>query len=59
MRTLLDPTNDIVFKIMFSRPESTGLLVSLLSAVLRPASSIERVDILSPELARDAVTDQN
>jgi len=58
MRTLLDPTSDIVFKIMFSRPDSTELLISLLTAVLRPKVPIARVTILNPDLVKAAVTDR-
>ncbi len=37
MRTTLDPTLDIVFKLLFGASESHEALISLLTAVLRPA----------------------
>lgn len=39
----LDPKLDVVFKILFASPETKGSLISLLTAVLRPASPIEDV----------------
>ncbi len=58
MTVLLDPTNDVVFKIMFSRPDSTDLLVSLLTAVLRPPSPISEVTLLNAALDKNSITDR-
>lgn len=58
-RHLLDPTLDIVFKLLFSStPEGRELLVLLLTAVLRPKSPIAQLEILNPELAKDAIADK-
>ncbi len=54
----LDPMLDVVFKLLFSRPNSEELLISLLTAVLRPPSPIESVVILNPELEKETVRDR-
>jgi hypothetical protein len=46
----LDPKLDVVFKILFSAPENRELLISLLTAVLRPSSPIAAVDGLNPQM---------
>lgn len=40
MRTTLDLTLDIVFKLLFEARESREALISLLTAVLRPVVSV-------------------
>jgi predicted transposase/invertase (TIGR01784 family) len=55
---LLDPTLDIVFKLLFTDPRNERLLISLLTAVLQPESSIKTVTILESELGRDQVDDK-
>ena len=47
-RRTLDPKLDVVFKILFASPEAKGSLISLLTAVLRPASPIKDVEVLNP-----------
>ena len=59
MRPLLDPKQDLVFKLLFSRPGNEHLLVSLLNAVLRPASRIVSVTILNPGVPGGAIEDKN
>jgi len=54
----LDPMLDVVFKLLFSRPDCEDLLISLLTAVLRPASPIESVVVLNPELEKETVRDR-
>ena len=50
-RRTLDPTLDVVFKMLLTRtPQSHELLVSLLTAVLRPRSPFARVVVRNPEL---------
>ncbi len=50
-RTTLDPTLDVVFKMLLTqRPESHELLVSLLTAVIRPPSPLARVEVRNPEI---------
>jgi len=54
----LDPMLDVVFKLLFSRPDCLDLLMSLLTAVFRPASPIESVVVLNPELDKHSVGDR-
>jgi predicted transposase/invertase (TIGR01784 family) len=50
-RRTLDPTLDVVFKMLLTRgPESHELLVSLLTAVMRPRSPFAKVVVRNPEL---------
>ncbi len=55
--TTLDPKLDIVFKMLFGRPENRELLVSLLDAVLHPPSPISSVQVES-ELGKETVEDK-
>ena len=55
---LLDPKLDVVFKLLFAEPRNRALLVSLLTAVLRPNSPIANVTVLDPELPKDLVLDR-
>lgn len=59
MHTLLDPTLDIVFKLLFTRdPESHDALVGLLNAVLRPAKPVSEVVVLNPGIGPEAIEDK-
>lgn len=58
MRSTLDPTLDIVFKMLFASPESTDTLIALLTAVLRPVSAISSAEVLNPEVTREQVDDK-
>ncbi len=49
MRSTLDPTLDIIFKMLFARDEAQ--LIALLTAVLRPARPIAKVQVRNPEVA--------
>lgn len=55
---LLDPKLDVVFKLLFAEPRNRALLISLLTAVLRPTSPIVNVTVLDPELPKDLVLDR-
>ena len=55
-RRTLDPKLDVVFKILFSRNED--LLISLLTAVLRPEVPIASVTIANYALPKSAVQDK-
>lgn len=55
---LLDPKLDVVFKMLFAEPRNRALLISLLTAVLRPTSPIVDVTVLDPELPKDLVLDR-
>ncbi|MFZ5893236.1 MAG: Rpn family recombination-promoting nuclease/putative transposase [Myxococcota bacterium] len=52
---LLDPIIDIVFRILFGKPENKRLLLSLLNAVLAPEVPIVDLEVLSGELPKDSV----
>jgi hypothetical protein len=54
MAARLDPTYDVVFKLLFSRPSCKDLLISLLTAVLRPKQPITSATVLNPELKKNA-----
>ena len=54
-RSTLDPTLDIVFRMLFSSAEGRDSLRALLTAVLRPKVPITNVEILNPELPREHV----
>ena len=56
MRDLLSPSLDFVFKSLFALPANKDMLISLLSAVLRPASPIRDVTVLNPELPKTAAS---
>ena len=58
MRTTLDPTLDVVFKMLFGSRASRGALVDLLTAVLRPPRPITDVRVLNPEVGREQVEDK-
>lgn len=55
MRTTLDPTLDIVFKLLFGASTSRDSLIALLTAVLRPPVPITDVRVLNPEIDVEAV----
>ena len=59
MRRTLDPTLDIVFKLLFADSKNRDLLIALLTAVLRPKSPIRSVTVLNPEVSKEAVTDKS
>ncbi len=48
--TTLDPKLDLVFKLLFADPRNQRLLVSLLTAVLRPAVPLTGAVVLNPGL---------
>jgi predicted transposase/invertase (TIGR01784 family) len=59
MRRLLDPTLEVVFKLLFtSAPESPRVLRSLITAVVQPPSPIANVTVLNPEIPKEAVLDK-
>jgi predicted transposase/invertase (TIGR01784 family) len=54
----LDPTLDVVFKLLFADPSNKRLLISLLQAVLQPDVPIGDVTVLNPELPKELVGDR-
>ncbi|MBI5536061.1 MAG: Rpn family recombination-promoting nuclease/putative transposase, partial [Deltaproteobacteria bacterium] len=58
MFTRLDPKLDVVFKLLFTRPGSEGILIALLSAILRPPSPIRSIKVLNPDLEKEAIPDR-
>ena len=51
----LSPLNDVVFKLLFTRPDCEDLLLSLLNALFRPLEPIVSARILNPDLPRGIV----
>jgi hypothetical protein len=49
-RWSLAPKMDVVFKLLFAAEKNRELLISLLTALLRPESPIESVEVLNPEI---------
>ncbi len=58
MPRVLDPTNDVVFKLLFGHPDHEGLLIALLNAVLLPPTPIVRATVLNPELGKVVLSDK-
>ena len=58
MPGILDPTLDVVFKLLFTQPGRQELLTSLLTAVLQPPSPIDSVVVLNPDVEKDTVRDR-
>jgi predicted transposase/invertase (TIGR01784 family) len=54
----LDPKLDVVFKILFADPSNKDLLLSLLTAVLRPQRPIVDAEVLNPEVPRELAADK-
>jgi predicted transposase/invertase (TIGR01784 family) len=57
-RSTLDPKQDVVFWMLFALERNRPLLMSLLTAVLQPASPISSVELLDPDLDVFAVDDK-
>lgn len=55
---LLDPKNDVVFKMLLARERNRGVLRDFLTAVLSPAEPIEVIEVLNPELPKDHLDDK-
>jgi hypothetical protein len=53
MDRYLDPTLDVVFKLLLGSPETKDCLIALLTAVLKPASPITDVVVLNPGVAKE------
>jgi predicted transposase/invertase (TIGR01784 family) len=58
MRWTLDPKNDAVFNMLFADPARKGLLIRLLTAVLRPKRPIRDAVVQNPKLPRAVVGDR-
>ena len=58
-RRTLDPKLDVVFKMLFGDPRHQRLLVSLLEAVMQPATPITEVTVLNPGLPKDLAGDKD
>ena len=55
---LLDPTIDVVFKIIFADEKNKPLLISLLTSVMKPSIPIREVEILNPEIPKEFSDDK-
>jgi predicted transposase/invertase (TIGR01784 family) len=49
-RVTLDPTLDVIFKLLFAHERNRDILISFLTAVLKPLSPVASVEILNPEV---------
>ena len=58
MTPTLNPRLDVVFKLLFAAERNRPLLVALLNDTLRPASAIATVNIVNPEIEKDAPDDR-
>ena len=58
MTETLNPRLDVVFKLLFAAESNRGLLIALLNDVLRPTSPIARVEVVNPEIEKDAPDDR-
>ena len=54
----LNPRLDVVFKLLFAAESNRGLLVALLNDVLQPTSPIASVEVVNPEIEKDAPDDR-
>jgi predicted transposase/invertase (TIGR01784 family) len=54
-RWTLDPKLDVVFKLLFGSERNKPLLISLLTAILDPPAPIVDVEVLNPEVTKEAV----
>ena len=55
---LLDPTLDVVFKLLFAHANNRDILIALLTAVLKPNVPIGTVDVLNPGIPKDLPADR-
>ncbi len=58
MSATLNPRLDVVFKLLFAAKRNRGLLIALLNDVLQPDSPIASVDVVNPEIEKDAPDDR-
>jgi len=58
MNRYLNPTIDVVFKLLLGSPETKECLIALLTAILRPASPIADVEVVNPEIAKENIDDK-
>ena len=52
---LLDPTNDVVWKLLLTAPHRKHLLLSFVNAVLQLKKPIRDLTVLNPEITREMV----
>jgi predicted transposase/invertase (TIGR01784 family) len=58
LKDLLDPKNDAVFKLFFSRAKNKSLLISFLESVLNPIFSIIDIEILNSEMPLESIDEK-
>ena len=58
MESFLSPQNDVVFKLLFCKPENNDLLISFLTAVLQPRFPITSAIVLNPEITRNRILEK-
>ena len=59
MARFYSPTNDMVFKLLFSKAENSDVLIAFLTAVLQPKFPILSTTVLNPELPKGAADDKS
>ena len=58
MLSVLDPKNDLVFHQLFAHKKGKRILISLLTAVLRPKAPITDAHVLNPDVLLEQITDK-
>jgi predicted transposase/invertase (TIGR01784 family) len=58
VRSTLDPTLDVIFKLLFGSASNRDALIDLLTAVLRPRVPIASVEVLNPEVSPEQANDR-
>ena len=53
--SLLDPTNDVVWKLLLTAPHRKHLLLSFVNAVLQLKKPIRDLKVLNPEITRESL----
>ncbi len=56
--SLLKPSSDIVFKMLFASPESQDSLAALLEAVLKPEQHIKIARVINPDVPKEEISDK-
>jgi predicted transposase/invertase (TIGR01784 family) len=59
MQNILNPKNDIVFKLFFSKEKNKPLLISFLESVLVPLGPIDDITLLNPQITKNMVDEKS
>ncbi|MDD4976944.1 MAG: PD-(D/E)XK nuclease family transposase [Bacteriovorax sp.] len=58
MQKILDPKNDIVFKLFFSKEKNRPFLISFLESVLMPNNPIADAILLNPQITKNMMDEK-